>query len=83
EGERVKGKTVAIVDDIIGSGGTMLKAAEFVEADEVLFVGVHGVFSPGWERLKKLGEVVVTDTIERKESKVSVAGVIARWISSL
>ena len=82
-GEKVRGERVAIVDDIIGSGGTMLLASDFVEARKLYFVAVHGVFSPGWERLKERGEVVVTDTIQRPESRISVAGVIARWLKSL
>ena len=82
-GENVEGEVVAIVDDIIGSGGTMLLASEWVNAKELLFVGVHGVFSPEWERLRERGEVIVTDTIEREESKISVAEVIARWLKSL
>ncbi len=81
-GERVKGGNVAIVDDIIGSGGTMLLASDFVEAEKLYFVAVHGVFSPGWERLKERGEVIVTDTIQRPESRISVAGVITRWLKS-
>ncbi len=83
KGERVGGEVVAIVDDIIGSGATMLMASGYVEAKKVLFVGVHGVFSPGWERLKEKGEVIVTDTIQRKESVVSVAEVISNWLKSL
>ena len=78
EGTEVKGQA-AIVDDIIGSGGTMLLASRWVEYP--LFVAVHGVFSPGWERLKERGEIIVSDTIERKESRVSVAGIIAEALS--
>ena len=79
-GEIVEGDVVAIVDDIIGSGGTMLLASERIQAKEILFVGVHGVFSQGWERLKERGKVIVTDTIQRSESRISVAEVIARWL---
>ena len=78
EGVEVEGRA-AIVDDIIGSGGTMLLASKWVK--DPLFVAVHGVFSPGWERLKERGEVVVSDTIERKESRISVSGVIAEALS--
>ena len=78
EGVKVE-EQAAIVDDIIGSGGTMLLASRWVE--DPLFMAVHGVFSPGWERLKERGEVIVSDTIERKESRVSVAGIIAEALS--
>ncbi len=82
EGEEVEEDVVAIVDDIIGSGGTMLLASERIRARKLLFVAVHGVFSPGWERLKERGEVIVTDTIQREESEVSVAPVVAEWLRS-
>ncbi len=81
EGEPVKGKRVAVVDDIIASGSTMLKAAEYITAETLYFIGIHGVFSSGWERLKVRGEVIVTNTIERPESKIDVSEDIFRAIN--
>ena len=79
----VKGKKVAIVDDIISTGGTIAKAAESLKeqgASRILAVCTHGVFSG--EALKKLGavcdEICSTDTIENPTTCISVASEIAR-----
>lgn len=79
----VKGKKVAIVDDIISTGGTIVKAAESLKeqgASRILAVCTHGVFAG--EALKKLSEVCdeicSTDTIENPTTCISVASEIAR-----
>ncbi len=79
----VKGKKVAIVDDIISTGGTIAKAAEQLGeqgADKILAVCTHGVFAG--EALKKLkavcDEICCSDTIETSATCFSVASEIAR-----
>ena len=79
----VKGKKVAIVDDIISTGGTIAKAAESLKeqgASRILAVCTHGVFAG--EALKRLGavcdEICSTDTIENPTTCISVASEIAR-----
>jgi ribose-phosphate pyrophosphokinase len=79
----VKGKKVAIVDDIISTGGTIAKAAESLKeqgASRILAVCTHGVFAG--EALKKLravcDEICSTDTIENPTTCISVASEIAR-----
>jgi ribose-phosphate pyrophosphokinase len=79
----VKGKKVAIVDDIISTGGTIAKAAESLReqgASRILAVCTHGVFAG--EALKKLSavcdEICSTDTIENPTTCISVASEIAR-----
>jgi ribose-phosphate pyrophosphokinase len=79
----VKGKKVAIVDDIISTGGTIAKAAESLKeqgASRILAVCTHGVFAG--EALKKLSavcdEICSTDTIENPTTCISVASEIAR-----
>lgn len=79
----VKGKKVAIVDDIISTGGTIAKAAESLKeqgASRILAVCTHGVFAG--EALKKLNavcdEICSTDTIENPTTCISVASEIAR-----
>jgi ribose-phosphate pyrophosphokinase len=75
----VRGKSVAIVDDIISTGGTMAKALEQLRkngAREVFAVGVHGLFlGEAVEKLVAAGakELVATDTVETKYSRVTVA----------
>jgi len=79
----VNGKKVAIVDDIISTGGTIAKAAESLKeqgASRILAVCTHGVFAG--EALKKLravcDEICSTDTIENPTTCISVASEIAR-----
>lgn len=71
----VEGKTAVLVDDIIDTAGTMVKAAEALMergAKEVYACATHGVLSgPAIDRLKSscIKEVVLTDTIPLPESK--------------
>ncbi len=74
----VKGKNVVILDDIISTGGTMIKAAEMLKkqgAESVRLGCVHGLFTKGTNIFGKL-EVVCTDSLPTKLSKVSLAPVI-------
>jgi len=93
----VEGRTGLILDDIIDTGGTLVKAAEALldnGAREVYACASHAVLSgPAVERISqsRLRQVVVTNTIPlgeaaRNESKIkvlSVAGLIARAIQSI
>jgi len=79
----VKGKKVAIVDDIISTGGTIVKAAEQLKmqgAAKILAVCTHGVFAD--DAIPKLeavcDEVCTTDTIENPKTCMTVAPEIAR-----
>jgi len=79
----VKGKKVAIVDDIISTGGTIIKAAEQLRkqnAAKIYAVCTHGVFSG--DAISKLeavcDDICTTDTIENPKTCISVAPQIAR-----
>jgi ribose-phosphate pyrophosphokinase len=78
----VSDKKVAIVDDIIATGGTIVKATEHLKsqgAKEVYAACTHGLFAKNaLSRLQKVcDEVISTDTIENETSVVSVAKEIA------
>jgi len=78
-----KGKKVAIVDDIISTGGTIIKAAEQLRkqnAAKIYAVCTHGVFSgDAIPRLEAVcDEICTTDTIENPKTCISVAPQIAR-----
>lgn len=79
----VKGKTVAIVDDIISTGGTIAMAAAELKrqgAKRVIAACTHGLFlNNALDRLAGAGcdEVVCTDSIETPVSSVGCAEVIA------
>lgn len=73
----VEGKNVLIVDDIISTGGTMIKAANLLRemsARRVFVAATHGVFSEG--AIDRVGKVVdelaVTNTIPTPVSKISI-----------
>jgi len=73
----VKGKNVLIVDDIISTGGTMIRAANLLKemgAGKVFVAATHGVFAKGAiERVSKaVDELAVTNTIPTEVSKISL-----------
>ncbi len=89
----VKGRICVLVDDMIDTGGTIVKAAETLfdqGAAEVIVTATHGIFSgPAIDRLKnsRVSEVVVTDTLpiadEMRYDKLTVlpiAPMLARAI---
>lgn len=79
----VDGKTVAIIDDIISTGGTIATAAGELKrqgALRVVAACTHGLFlGDAIDRLRKAGcdAVVCTDTIEGPASHVSAARAVA------
>jgi len=78
-----KNKNVAIIDDIISTGGTMAKSIKELKkqgAKKVSVACTHGLFVGGAkEKLLSAGcdEIVSTDTIEDEFSKVKAAPCIA------
>jgi len=84
----VSGKVVCIVDDIIATGGTIMKAQETLRrqgAREVLACCAHGLFTGGGR--EKLGPVLdglfSSDTIENPTSSFSAAVPIALRIREI
>jgi ribose-phosphate pyrophosphokinase len=80
----VKGKVVVVFDDIVSSGGTMMKAVAYAKeqgARQVYSACVHALLTDEVrEKILKAGadEVVGTDTVPNFVSKVSVAPLIVR-----
>jgi len=79
---KVNGKDTIILDDIISTGGTMVKAAQLLKEEGAKSVNigcVHGVLNEGLEKVSKAAEeVICTDSILREKfSKVSLAKLIA------
>jgi ribose-phosphate pyrophosphokinase len=66
----VAGSTVVIIDDIIASGGTMVRAARACRergATNVFAVATHGLFSAGQDQSSLKGSIdrlFVTDSVE-------------------
>ncbi len=80
----VKDRDIAIIDDIISTGGTIVQAIGVLKsqkADKIYAGCVHPVLVG--DALKKIMDagaeaVFATDTIENETSKVSVAPIIAK-----
>ncbi len=84
-----RGKHVAIIDDIISTGGTMANSIKELKkqgAKTVLVACTHGLFVDGAkEKLLSADcdELISTDTIETEFSKVSVADTIAQTLQTI
>ncbi len=83
----VAGKTVIIFDDVISTGGTIASAAKLVKelgADKVYAACVHPLLIGNAEkRILEAGveEIVGTDTVPSRVSKVSVAPLLSRELT--
>ncbi len=83
-----KNKNVAIVDDIISTGGTMAKSIQQLKkngANKVFAACTHGLFAKNAvEKLKSNGcdEIISTDTIENDFSIVKTATVMKKILSN-
>jgi ribose-phosphate pyrophosphokinase len=81
----VKDKTVAIIDDIISTGGTMAAAIKELKKQKtgrVYVACTHGLFAGNAiEKLKKAkcDEIISTDTIYSKYSKVKIASLLSEF----
>jgi len=81
-----KNKNVAIVDDIISTGGTMAKSIQELKkngAKNVFVACTHGLFAG--DAIKKLNsagcdEIISTDSVQNKFSKVKIAPCITPLI---
>ncbi len=79
----IKGKNVIIVDDIISTGNTMIKALKEAKkrgAKSVTAIGVHGLFvEKAYEKMKKAGfdNIYTVNTIEHKSNKIDITKLIS------
>jgi len=82
----VHGRDLIVIDDIISTGGSIIKATQFLKKQKckrVFVACTHGLFVGDAERkIKKAGvsQIISTNTIPRSTSKVDMAGVIAKSI---
>ena len=77
--ESFEGKKIVFVDDIISSGGSMLKNLEKVNADEVQLLTVHGLFvGDAYNNLKsKVKKIVSSNTLDHESNGLDISGLIA------
>ena len=82
----VKNKNVAIIDDIISTGGTMAKSVNELKkqnARKVYVACTHGLFvGDAIEKLilAKCDEIISTDTIKTEFSKIKISNTIVQFI---
>ena len=92
----VRGRVCVLVDDMIDTGGTIVKAAETLfdnGAADVIVAATHGILSsPAKERLQnsRISEVIVTNTLPiaeecmfEKLTVLSIAPILAQAISEV
>lgn len=92
----VEGRTCVLVDDMIDTGGTIVKASEALfeqGASKVIVAATHGVLSgPAVERLQnsRISEVIITNTLPLHEERsfekltqLSIAPLVARAVSEV
>jgi ribose-phosphate pyrophosphokinase len=92
----VKGRVCVVIDDMIDTGGTIVKASELLfsqGAKDVIVAATHGILSgPATERFNnsRVREVIITDTLpipeDRRFEKLTilpVAPLIARAIQEV
>ncbi|PIP24350.1 MAG: hypothetical protein COX35_01215 [Candidatus Nealsonbacteria bacterium CG23_combo_of_CG06-09_8_20_14_all_37_18] len=81
----LNGEIVAVTDDMIKTGGTLLKFAEFAEqsgAKKILALITHGVIPAGISKIKKkYSKLYLTNTIEQKEANVDITDLILKTLS--
>lgn len=67
----VKGKNIIIIDDIIDTGNTIIKAAQELKkegAEKIYIAATHGLFTKSFEAFDKLeciDKVLISDSIEK------------------
>lgn len=80
------GKKVLLIDDIISTGGTMIKAMELLRSRGVSNLGVcavHGLFVNGSERriASLADDLSVTNTVPGEYSKIDVSAEVATYLA--
>ena len=82
----VNGRDLIVIDDMVSTGGSVVKATQFLKRQKckrVFVACTHGLFVGDAERkIKNAGvsQIISTNTIPSSTSKVDVSGVIAKSI---
>lgn len=82
----LNGRSAVIVDDIVSTGGTIIEASKILRklgAKKIYCICTHGVLIGGAiEKLKRNNiEIISTNTIPNKVSKIDISGVIAEKLN--
>jgi len=81
----LRGKIVAVVDDMIKTGGTLLKFYEIAKKSgtkKILALATHGVIPGGVSKIKKkYSKLYLTNTINQKKANMDITDLILKSIS--
>jgi ribose-phosphate pyrophosphokinase len=81
-----KGKVVGVIDDMIKTGGTLLKFQEITKkakAKKAIALITHGVIPSGVKKVKRIyDKLYLTNTIFQKEANTDITDLILKSISS-
>jgi len=76
----LKGKIVGVVDDIIETGGTLLKFYKIVKksgAKKIIVLATQGVLNTGIAKIKKkYSKLYLTNAVKRREANVDITDLI-------
>jgi len=85
--EKIKGKTVAIVDDILETGGTLLKIYDHLKAcgaKKIVAIVTHAVLKEGIEKVRaKFNKLIFTNSIDQAGATVDISSLIIANIVNL
>lgn len=80
--DKYLGKNVIIIDDIIGTGHTILETIKIAKkhgAKKITVIGIHGVLiGNAAEKIKKHAQIITTNTIENPYAKINIYPLIAQ-----
>ena len=83
----LKGKIIGVVDDMIKTGGTLLKFQEVVKkagAKKIIALVTHGVIPTGISKIKnKYSKLYLTNTIKQKRANVDITDLILKTITKI
>ena len=85
-GKLIKGKTIAVIDDVIKTGGTLEKFYDECNragAKQIIALITHGVIPSGVERAKRTyRKLYLTNTIHQEAANVDIANLILNALSA-
>lgn len=79
----LKGKNIVIIDDILSTGKTVLETVKSIKEQKpksIRVIAIHGLFTDKkvYAEIKRsVKEIITTNTIENKHSKIDVAQLVA------
>jgi len=77
----IQGEVIGVVDDMIETGGTLLRFCEFAnnaKAKKVIALITHGVLDTGIKNVaKNFAKVYLANTVNKKEANVDITDLVA------